>query len=241
MTERHPMLLIVEDEPQMLTFLRPSLAAQGFKIMEAGTVAEGLRAARTHSPELILLDLGLPDGDGVDFTRRFRRWSKVPIIVISARRFDEEKVEALDAGADDYLTKPFAITELLARIRVAFRHSKASAASVGPVFVFGPLQIDIDRREVLVGERPIHLTAIEYKLLAFMAKNAGRVLTHRQLLEHVWGPKHTSQTHHLVVRMAHLRQKIEPNPRRPELLVTEAGVGYRLCTEPRSVAEEPRP
>jgi two-component system KDP operon response regulator KdpE len=193
-----------------------------------------LLAARTHSPELILLDLTLPDGDGVEFTRRLRRWSKAPIIVISARRLDEEKAEALDAGADDYVTKPFGITELLARIRVAFRHSKASATTAGPVFTFGPLRVDLSRREVIVREQPIHLTSIEYKLLSYMVQNAGRVLTHRQLLEHVWGPKHADQTHHLVVRMAHLRQKIELNPRRPELLVTESGVGYRLRVEPHS-------
>jgi two-component system, OmpR family, KDP operon response regulator KdpE len=238
MTSRNPMLLIVEDDAEMLTFLKPSLAAHGFKMLVTGTVGEGLLAARTHPPELILLDLGLPDGDGIDFTRRLRRWSKVPVIVISSRRLDEEKVEALDAGADDYLTKPFGIGELLARIRVAFRHSKASSVSAGPVFEFGPLQIDLDRREVLVGERPVHLTAIEYKLLVFMAQNAGKVLTHRQLLEHVWGPSHVDRTHHLVVRMAHLRQKIEPNTRRPALLVTEPGVGYRLCIEPRSAAGE---
>jgi two-component system KDP operon response regulator KdpE len=233
-THRAPVLLVVEDEAEMLAALRPSLAAQGFKILEARTAAEGLLAARTHSPELILLDLGLPDGDGVDFTRRLRRWSKAPIIVISARRLDEEKAEALDAGADDYLAKPFGITELLARIRVAFRHSKASGAITGPVFAFGPLRMDVSRREVLVRDQPIHLTALEYKLLAYMVQNAGRVLTHRQLLEHVWGPSHVSQTHHLVVRMAHLRQKIELNPRRPELIVTESGVGYRLRVEPPS-------
>lgn len=232
MTERHPLLLVVDDESQMLRFLRPSLTTQGFKILEAETAAEGLRAARTHSPDLVLLDLGLPDGDGVEFTRRFRRWSKAPIIVMSARRGEEEKVEALDAGADDYLTKPFGILELLARIRVAFRHARTNSAA-GRVFVFGPLRIDADLGEVHVHDQPIHLTPIEYKLLVVLAENAGKVMTHRHLLEHVWGPARAHLTHHLVVRMAHLRQKIEPNPRRPALLVTEQGIGYRLLIEPR--------
>jgi two-component system KDP operon response regulator KdpE len=227
MTDRNPLLLIVEDEAQMLTFLRPSLTAQGFKILEAGTAAEGLLAARTHSPELILLDLGLPDGDGVEFTRRFRRWSKAPIIVISVRRLDEEKAER---RCHDYLTS-FGITEF--PFEYALR-SDIPAARRDRV-VFGPLRVDVNRREVLVREQPIHVTAIEYKLLVYMAQNAGRVLTHRQLHEHVWGPSHVNQPHHLVVRMAHLRQKIEENPRRPKLLVTESGVGYRLCVEPRSV------
>jgi len=219
----------------MLRFLRPSLAAE-FKVLEVGTAGEALRAARTQAPELILLDLGLPDGDGVDLARRVRKWSKVPIIVISARRRDEDKVEALDAGADDYLTKPFGITELLARIRVAFRHAEARQVKDSPVLEFGPLRVDTSRREVEVDARQIHLTPIEYKLLVFLAQNAGKVLTHRQILEHVWGPSHAHLTHHLVVRMADLRKKIEPNPRRPALLITEPGVGYRLRDQAPSTA-----
>jgi len=232
MTGRNPLLLVVEDEPQMRRFLRPSLSGQGFRLIEVETFAEGLLAARTRRPELILLDLGLPDGDGIDLTRRVRGWSRVPIIVISARGRSEDKVEALDAGADDYLTKPFAVAELMARIRVAFRRAVGDAATGSEVFEFGALRLDLGRREVHFEEHAVHLTPIEYKLLELLARNAGKVVTHRQILDHVWGPEHADMTHYVVVRMAELRKKIERDSRRPKLLVTEPGIGYRLRDDP---------
>jgi two-component system KDP operon response regulator KdpE len=229
MSEPSPLVLVVEDEPQMRRFLRTALAAQGFRVVEAETAREALVAATTHNPEIVLLDLGLPDGDGVDLARRVREWSRVPIIVVSARGREDDKVKALDAGADDYLTKPFGTNELLARIRVALRHAAQAAAGSGsPVLEIGPLRIDLARREVSVGGREVHLTPIEYRLLAHLAQHAGKVLTHRQILKEVWGPPYADQTHYLRVFMAQLRRKIEADSARPRLLVTEPGVGYRL-------------
>ena len=229
MSDRGALLLIVEDEPQMRRFLRTALTAQGFRVVEAETAKEGLVGATTQSPEVILLDLGLPDGDGIDLARQVREWSRVPIIVISARGREDDKVAALDAGADDYLTKPFGTNELLARIRVALRHTvQAASASGSPVLDIGPLHIDLGRREVSVGGREVHLTPIEYRLLTHLAQHAGKVLTHRQILKEVWGPPYTAQTHYLRVFMAQLRRKIEPDPARPKLLLTEPGVGYRM-------------
>jgi two-component system KDP operon response regulator KdpE len=223
-----PLLLLVEDEPQMRRFLRASLGSHGFRLLEAGAVREALALATSHNPEVVLLDLGLPDGDGIELTRRFRQWSRVPIIVISARGRETDKVEALDAGADDYLTKPFGVGELLARIRVALRHPQQAVGVSTPVLESGPLRIDQDRRLVTLEGREIRLTPIEYRLLVLLAGNAGKVLTQRQLLKEVWGPGHTEETHYLRVYMAQLRRKIEAEPARPQLLVTEPGVGYRL-------------
>ncbi len=229
MSEPGPVVLIVEDEPQMRRFLRTALGAQGFRPVEAETARDALITATTHNPELILLDIGLPDGNGIDLTRRLREWSRVPIIVISARGKEDDKVTALDAGADDYLTKPFGVNELLARIRVALRHALSSAAGpVEPVLEIGPLRLDLTRREVLVSGVEIHLTPLEYRLLVLLAQNAGKVLTHRQILKEVWGPGSVSETHYLRVFMAQLRRKVEPDPARPRLLLTEPGVGYRL-------------
>jgi two-component system KDP operon response regulator KdpE len=229
MTESAATILVVEDEPQMLRFLRTTLTAQGFRVVEAETAREGLVAATTQNPEVILLDLGLPDGDGIDVARQVREWSRVPIIVLSARGREEDKVGALDAGADDYLTKPFGANELLARIRVALRHAIESASAAGtPVLDIGPLHLDLGRREVTVSGREVHLTPIEYRLLCYLARNAGKVLTHRQILKEVWGPPYAGQTHYLRVFMAQLRRKIEPDAARPKLLVTEPGVGYRM-------------
>jgi len=229
MSEPGPVVLVVEDEPQLRRFLRTALTAQGFRIVEAETVREALIAATTHNPELILLDIGLPDGSGIDLTRRIREWSRVPIIVISARGKEDDKVTALDAGADDYLTKPFGVNELLARIRVALRHALSAASATGePVLEIGPLRIDLTRREVRVSGAEIHLTPLEYRLLALLAQNAGKVLTHRQILKEVWGPGSANETHYLRVFMAQLRRKIEPDPARPQLLLTEPGVGYRM-------------
>ena len=229
MNDTGPLVLIVEDEPQMRRFLRTSLAAHGFRLVEATTVREGLAAAASHLPELILLDLGLPDGDGLDVTRRIREWSRVPIVVLSARGREDDKVSALDAGADDYLTKPFGLPELLARMRVALRHSREAAGSGSPpVLEFGELKIDLARREVTRAGHPVHLTPTEYRLLALLAQHAGKVLTHRQILHEVWGPHAANQAHYVRVHMAELRKKIEADPTRPRLIATEPGVGYRL-------------
>lgn len=227
------LVLVVEDEPQMLRFLRASLSSHDFRVLEASTAAEAVATATTNTPELVLLDLGLPDLDGIELTRRLREWTRVPIIVISARGREEDKVEALDAGADDYLTKPFGVNELLARMRVALRHAEqASLGTQSPVLEFGPLKIDLERRQVTLEGHEVHLTPIEYKLLVLLAHNAGKVLTHRQILKEVWGPAFMGQPHYVRVRMAELRKKIEIDPARPKLLITEPGVGYRLRVEP---------
>jgi two-component system KDP operon response regulator KdpE len=229
MSDPGPLVLVVEDEPQMRRFLRATLTAHGYRLIEAGTAAEAILLASSHSPALVLLDLGLPDGDGFDVTRRLREWTQTPIIVISARGREGDKVEALDAGANDYLTKPFGVGELLARMRVALRHVSSDGGSPGPqVLELGALRIDFVRREVTRAGEAVHLTPTEYKLLTLLAQNAGRVLTHRQILKQVWGPSHTEHTHYVRVHMAELRKKIEVDPTRPKLLVTEPGVGYRL-------------
>jgi two-component system KDP operon response regulator KdpE len=225
-----PLVLVVEDEPQVRRFLRASLLSHGYRLVEAGGVREAEQLATSHAPDLFLLDLGLPDGDGIDLTRALRGWTRAPIIVLSARGREEDKVSALDAGADDYLTKPFGVNELLARLRVALRH--ASAGPEEPAVVeAGPLRIDLPRREVTIDGREARLTPIEFRLLALLARNAGKVLTHRQILREVWGPN-ASEVHPVRVHMAELRKKIEADPARPRLLVTELGVGYRLRDRP---------
>jgi len=223
-----PLVVVVEDEPQVRRFLRAALTARPFRLLEAATVAEAKLLVTSHNPELVLLDLGLPDGDGIELTRAIRSWSRVPIIVISARGREADKVDALDAGADDYLTKPFGLDELLARMRVALRHARESGADApGPVIQAGPLTIDLTQREVLRDGAPVRLTPIEFRLLAFLAKHAGRIVTHGQILKEVWGGT-AAEPHHVRVHMADLRKKIEVDPARPKLLVTELGVGYRL-------------
>ena len=222
-------ILVIEDEPQMQKFLGASLTSAGYRTLEATTGKEGLALAHTHNPDLILLDLGLPDADGMDVTRGLREFSARPIIVISARGQEEDKVRALDVGADDYLTKPFGTNELMARIRVALRHaSRSKEESTEPVLRNGELEIDLDKRRVLARGDEVHLTPNEYKLLAYLMKHAGKVLTHRQLLKEVWGAAYASQTHYLRVYMVQLRHKLESDPARPRYLVTEPGVGYRL-------------
>jgi two-component system KDP operon response regulator KdpE len=225
-----PLILVIEDEAPMRRFLRTALGAHDYRIEETGTLREGLAQAAGRNPDVILLDLGLPDGDGLDGTRRIREWSRTPIIVLSARGREEDKVAALDAGADDYLTKPFSVQELLARIRVALRHA-ATGDAPAPVIEAGPLRMDLVRRLVTVSGAEVHLTPTEYKLLAVLARHAGRVLTHGQLLREVWGMHSTAQTTALRVYMNQLRHKIEPDPARPRLLTTEPGVGYRLTAE----------
>lgn len=227
MSEPEPLILLIEDEAPMRRFLKVSLTSNGYRVAEAETGTEGLAQAAARNPDLILLDLGLPDQDGLVVTERLREWGKMPIIVISARGQEEDKIKALDGGADDYLTKPFGIGELLARVRVALRH--AATTVVGDAcFSLGALKVDLARRRVTVHEREIHLTPIEYKLLTTLIKNAGRVVTHRQLLREVWGPGYGDQTQYTRVYMAQLRHKLEENPSRPVFLITEPGVGYRL-------------
>jgi two-component system KDP operon response regulator KdpE len=225
-TDAGPLVLVVEDEVQVRRFLRAALGSHGYRVLEADTVREAEQLATSHNPDVFLLDLVLPDGDGIDLARRLREWTRAPIVVVSARGREEDKVNALDAGADDYLTKPFGVNELLARLRVALRHARASP-DVPAVLEAGPLRIDLARREVTVDGREVRLTPTEYKLLALLARHAGKVLTHRQILREVWGPNAT-EAHWVRVHMAELRKKLEADPARPRLLVTEPGVGYRL-------------
>jgi two-component system KDP operon response regulator KdpE len=226
------LVLVIEDEPPMRRFLRAMLRANGYQVVEAVTAREGLAQAAGRNPEVILLDLGLPDADGVEVARQLRRSTRAPIIVISARGKEQDKVAALDNGADDYLTKPFGAPELLARIRVALRRGATpDDGAPTPIFSSGELRVDLVRREVLRGGEPVHLTPTEYKLLAALIRQAGKVATHRQLLHDVWGANYEDQTHYLRVYMGQLRHKLERDPTRPRLLMTEAGVGYRLMDE----------
>ena len=224
-------ILLIEDEPQMRRFLRASLQSSGHALVEAATGREGLAAAAAHPPDVILLDLGLPDMDGLEVTQRLRAWTRTPIIVLSARDKEDDKVAALDAGADDYLTKPFSMPELLARIRVAIRHVGVDAANEESVFDLGDLKIDLARRVVTRGGEEIRLTPIEFKLLATLVRNAGRVMTYQQLLKEVWGLRYASQKQYLHVYVGHLRHKLEQDPTRPKFLITDAGVGYRFKTD----------
>jgi two-component system, OmpR family, KDP operon response regulator KdpE len=227
-----PTVLVIEDEPQIRRFLRATLPAHGYRLLEAETGQDGLTQAAMHQPDLIILDLGLPDLDGLEVTRRLREWTTVPILVLSARGQETDKVVALDAGADDYLTKPFGIQELLARMRVALRHAAhLSQEPREPVFTVGEFRVDLGHRRVSVANQEVHLTPIEYKLLTVLVRYAGRVVTQRQLLQEVWGPHQTSATHYVRVYMGQLRHKLEANPARPRYLVTEPGVGYRLKTD----------
>lgn len=228
MTATGPLVLVIEDEVPMRRFLRASFGAQGHRVLEAETLAEARIAATTHNPDLLVLDLGLPDGDGVAFVRELREWSHVPIIVVSARGRESDKVDALDAGADDYLTKPFAVGELLARARVALRHARAAVGARSPVLETGPLRLDLAAHVAWLDGAELRLTPTEWRLLALLAQHAGKVLTHRQILKEVWGPNQVEHTHYVRVFMAELRKKLEPDPARPRLLVTEPGVGYRL-------------
>jgi two-component system, OmpR family, KDP operon response regulator KdpE len=227
-----PLVLLVEDEPQMRRFLRAALTSHDYRLVEAGTAKEGIAQASARNPDVILLDLGLPDRDGLEVARDLREWSTTPIIVLSARGREQDKVAALDLGADDYLTKPFGVDELLARIRVALRHaSRPAGAPTDPVFELGDVRVDLARREVTRAGTPVHLTPTEYKLLALLIRHAGKVLTHRQLLKEVWGVNYADQSHYVRVYMAQLRQKLEGDAARPRLILTEPGVGYRLRAE----------
>jgi len=222
-------VLVVEDEPQMRKFIRAALHSRGYRVLEAERAVDAIVQITSHNPELVLLDLGLPDVDGITLTQQLREWTRVPIVVLSARGREDDKVAALDAGADDYLTKPFGVNELLARMRVALRHAHVTGEAPQPqILTFGEVKLDLTRREVCRAGRELHLTPIEYKLFVLLAQNAGKVLTHTQILKQVWGPAYANQTHYVRVHMAELRKKVEDNPSRPKLLVTEPGVGYRL-------------
>jgi len=224
-----PLILVIEDEPQMRRILRAALRAHDYQVVEAATAREGLAQALGRNPDVILLDLGLPDGNGRDLTRVLRRTMRTPILILSARGQEQDRVALLDLGADDYLTKPFGAAELLARIRVALRHAaRPDDATADVTFETGELRVDLERRRVFRGGEEVHLTPTEYRLLTALVRRAGRVRTHRQLLEEVWGPNHLEHTHYLRVYMAQLRHKVERDPTRPRVLITEPGVGYRL-------------
>jgi two-component system KDP operon response regulator KdpE len=222
-------VVVIEDEAQIRRFVRTALEAEGWRVFEAGGVKQGLVEAGTRRPDMLILDLGLPDGDGVDLIRDLRTWSSVPVIVLSARTDETDKIEALDAGADDYLTKPFGVGELLARVRVAQRRTQ-SADTRDSVFRFGDVAVDLVARIVTKAEGEVHLTPLEYRLLTCLIANAGKVLTHRQLLLDVWGPSHVESSHYLRIYMAHLRQKLEDDPTQPKYLLTETAVGFRLVS-----------
>jgi two-component system, OmpR family, KDP operon response regulator KdpE len=225
-----PLLLLIEDEPPIRRFLRAALTAEGYRLTEAETGRQGVRLATEHPPDLVILDLGLPDLDGQEVLRQLREWLLAPIIVLSARDQEQQKIEALDRGADDYLTKPFGSGELLARIRVALRHAaRAGGEAESPVIQCHNLKIDLAARKVFVRGEETHLTPLEYKLLTTLARHAGKVLTHRFLLKEVWGPDQVWETHYLRVFMASLRRKIEYDPAQPRILLTEQGVGYRFA------------
>lgn len=227
------LILLIEDEPQMRRFLRITLLSNGYRLVETETGAEGLLQAASRNPDVVLLDLGLPDMDGLEVTTRLREWTQTPVIVISAREQEQDKIKALDAGADDYLTKPFDAGELLARIRVALRHAlRQRSGRQEPVFSLYNLRVDLAQRQVFLDNREVHLTPNEYKLLTTLIRHAGKVITHRQLLTDVWGPAHVNEVQYLRVYMTQLRHKLEADPARPRFLMNEPGIGYRLKYDP---------
>jgi two-component system, OmpR family, KDP operon response regulator KdpE len=230
--KKSPLILVIEDDPQMRRFLRATLKDEGYNLIEAITAQDGLKQVALRHPDLIILDLGLPDKDGLEVTHELREWTSTPIIVLSARNQEHDKVAALNLGADDYLTKPFGTNELLARLRVALRHAiRTIQGTDNPIFTVGDLRVDIAHRQVFVSDREVHLTPIEYKLLLLLVQYAGKVITGRQLLRDVWGPSYTNEAHYLRVYMGQLRHKLEAEPTRPRYLITEPGVGYRLKVE----------
>ena len=233
MIEPTPIALLIEDEPQIRRFVRASMEAEGWQVFETETLKRGLIEAGTRKPNLIILDFGLPDGDGVDFIRDVREWSTVPIIVLSARVGEAEKIKTLDAGADDYLTKPFGSGELLARVRATLRRQRLPANNDNGIVQFGDVTVDMRKRQVTKGGQNVHLTPTEYRLLTALLNNAGRVVTNPQLLREVWGPSHSESGHYLRVYMGHLRQKLEDDPAQPKYLQTETAVGYRLVLSPK--------
>ncbi len=229
MTQANSVIVVIEDDPSIRLFLRTGLGAHGFKVFEADRGKQGIVEAGIRKPDLIILDLGLPDMDGVDVIKTIREWSVMPIIILSARSNEQNKIDALDAGADDYLTKPFGLGELLARIRVSMRHSVSSPEQdQNGIFTTGALKVDLLKRQVVIGDREVHLTPIQYRLLSVLIKNAGKVLTHQYLLKEVWGPSYKDNSHYLRIYMSQLRQKLETDPTKPQYILTESSVGYRL-------------
>jgi two-component system KDP operon response regulator KdpE len=223
-----PVALLIEDEPQIRRFVRMALEEENWQVFECETMKRGLIDAGTRKPNLVILDLGLPDGDGVEFIRDLRKWSTVPVIVLSARLSEADKINALDAGADDYLTKPFGVGELLARVRAALRRQHQASAAGNEVVRFGDIEVDLSKRLVTKGGRMVHLTPTEYRLLGVLVQNAGKVVTNLHLLRDVWGPSHAEDSHYLRIYLGHLRQKLEDDPAQPKYLLTETAVGYRL-------------
>lgn len=228
MNDPTPIVILIEDEPNIRRFVRMSLEAEACQVFEADTLKRGLIEAGTRKPDLVVLDLGLPDGDGVDFIRDLRSWSDIPIIVLSARTSEAEKVAALDAGADDYLVKPFGAAELLARVRAQLRHRARISTGASSICEFGKIRVDLARRTVEREGIPLHLTPIEYRLLTCLVAHPDSVLTHRQLLREVWGPSHMEDSHYVRVYMGQLRKKIEDDPSQPKHILTEPGIGYRF-------------
>jgi two-component system, OmpR family, KDP operon response regulator KdpE len=232
MAEPAAVVILIEDERQIRRFVRTALEAEGWIVHETETLRQGLTEAGTRQPDLVILDLGLPDGDGMEFIRDMRGWSKVPIIVLSARAGEKDKIEALDAGADDYLTKPFGVGELLARVRATSRRRQNVGAAQDSIFQFGDIKADLGLRTVHKAGVAVHLTPIEFRLLTLLIANAGKVLTHRQILREVWGPAHADDGHYVRVHMGHLRGKLEVDAAQPKHILTETGVGYRLAQDP---------
>ena len=230
MTDARATILVIEDEPEIRRFLAASLGAEGYRVAQSATARRGTIDAGSHRPDMAIVDLGLPDGDGVDVIRAIREWSSMPIVVLSARAHERSKIDALDAGADDYITKPFGVGELLARVRVALRKA-VRTESAAPRLALGPASVDLGRRHASRDGAEIRLTPIEFRLLACLARHGGMVATHRDLLTEVWGPTHANQVHYLRVYMKQLRDKLEADPVRPRYLRTETGVGYRLLTD----------
>ncbi len=229
MPKSDPVIIVIEDDPPIRRFLHTGLSSQGFIVHGADSGKQGIVEAGVRKPDLVILDLGLPDMEGVEVIKAIRGWSTMPIIILSARSHEQHKIDALDAGADDYLTKPFGFGELLARIRVALRHaSRTQDVSQSDVFTTGNLRVDMLNRLVTVDEQEVHLTPIQYRLLNVLIKNAGKVLTHQQILKQVWGPSYQENPHYLRIYMSQLRQKLEADPTQPKFLLTESGVGYRL-------------
>ncbi len=228
MSEVAPIVVVVEDERQIRRFVRTALEDEGCQVYEAETGAQALVEAGARKPDLVILDLGLPDRDGITVIRELRSWSDVPVLILSARSNEDDKIGALDAGADDYLTKPFAVGELLARTRALLRRKLRVGDTTTPVVTFGGIRVDLSRRTVHRNDEPVHLTPIEYRLLGVLLANSGRVLTHRQLLKEVWGPSYVESNHYPRIYVAHLREKLETDPARPQHILTETGVGYRF-------------
>jgi two-component system KDP operon response regulator KdpE len=227
-----PCVVLIEDEPKIRRFLRAALSGRGYRLFEAASAQDGLTEAATRQPDIVILDLGLPDQDGLTVLARLREWSSVPVIVLSARGQERDKIAALDGGADDYVSKPFSVGELLARMRAALRRrDQVGEGAAATTFSVGSLRVDLSGRHVLVDDRDVHLTPIEYKLLTALIRHAGKVLTHRQLLQEVWGPARSEDSQSLRFYIAQLRRKLETEPARPRYLLTEPGVGYRLAAE----------